>query len=470
MNCNRREFLHRTAAGALAGAALLRSQTVAAAPRLADTKPNIILIVTDDQGVQDVSCHGHPHLKTPNMDRLAREGTSFTDFHVSPTCSPTRSAIMSGTYPFYCGVTHTIRARERLNKHFTILPQVLKQVGYTTGIFGKWHLGDTAGKAATSGLPYRPDQRGFDEVFVHGGGGVGQRFDYGGDYTPGQSYFNPTLFHNGTMEKTEGYCTDVYFRQAIRWIGQRKGKPFFAYIPTNAPHGPLKYAPEDAQKPYKDLAAQWKQAPVYFGMVANIDENIGRLLAFLKEQRLDENTLVVFLTDNGHSGGATKVYSMGLRGGKNSPYEGGTRSACFWRWPGRLPNGRTIDTFAAHIDLLPTFAEMAGAQLPTTHEVHGRSLLPLLKDPSAPWPNRYHFVHCGRWAAGKADASKYAKCAVRNERFKLVDNTELYDLASDPGEKQNVIGQHPQVVAELRAAYDKWWAEARKHFVNESGV
>jgi len=476
MRQTRRTFLRHMGVGALAGAAALGRTVMpegaaqaAAASAMAGAKPNIVLILTDDQGVQDVSCHGHPHLKTPNMDRLAREGVSFTNFHVSPTCSPTRSAIMSGTYPFYCGVTHTIHARERLNKHFKILPQVLKDAGYATGIFGKWHLGDTAGQAKESGLPYRPDHRGFDEVFVHGGGGIGQRYDYGGDYVPGQSYFNPTLFHNGTMEKTEGFCTDVFFRQAIEWIGSVKDRPFFAYIPTNAPHGPLRWAPEDAQKPYKNLAGRWREAPIYYGMVANIDENIGRLLAFLKDQGLDDKTLVLFVTDNGHTGGAVRAYSMGLRGGKGSPYEGGTRAVSFWRWPGRLPAGTTVGTFAAHIDLLPTFAELAGAALPTTHTVHGRSLVPLLADPKAPWKDRYHFVHRGRWAAGGAARSKFKGCAVRKGRFKLVDNTDLYDLEADPGEKRNVLKDHPDVVADLRAAYDAWWDEALTHMVNEKG-
>ncbi len=436
-----------------------------------NTRPNIILILTDDQGVQDLSCMGHPFLRTPHMDSLAADGVSFTDFHVSPTCAPTRASIMSGMHEFYCGVTHTITGRERLNPDLTILPQVLKSAGYTTGIFGKWHLGDTAGEAEESGVPYLPESRGFDEVFVHGGGGIGQGFRYGGDYVPGQTYFDPMIRHNGSMVPTEGFCTDVFFDQAIEWIGAERDEPFFAYIPTNAPHGPLKWCPEEARKRYADLDVDWpdaqkENAAIYFGMVANIDDNVGRLLQALKARRLEENTLVIFITDNGHCGVATKV-NLGLRGGKNCPYDGGTKAASLWRWEGTIPAGTEINGLAAHIDLLPTFADLAGAELPASHHVHGRSLVPLLQDPEASWDDRHFFAHCGRWKKGETAAHKHAGCAVRNARFKLVNNAELYDLPNDPGETTNVIDEHPDVVCELRNAYDGWWEGALAGMVNE---
>jgi arylsulfatase len=434
-------------------------QAVESSAKLAGRRPNVVLIITDDQGYGELACHGNPILKTPHLDELHRQSVRFTDFQVSPTCAPTRCSLMTGRHEFRSGVTHTINERERMSLKATILPQVLKAAGYRTGIFGKWHLGDEA--------PYQPDRRGFDEVFIHGAGGIGQTFPGSGGDAPGNTYFNPAILHNGQFEKTDGFCTDVFFRQATRWIDAKRQEdsPFFAYIATNAPHSPY-VCPEKYAQPYLEKGLTPNQA-AYYGMITNIDENVGRLMERLRQWDLERRTLVIFMTDNGHS--VRDLYNAGMHGMKGTPYEGGTHVPCFWRWTGVLPAGVDIDRLAAHVDLLPTLAELCGGKLPDV-KLDGRSLAPLLEDPSAAWPDRHLFVHVGRWPRGEAAESKYAKCAVRNSHFRLVNNEELYDIQADPGETKNVIGEHPEVVARMRAAYDQWWSEVLPAMENEEAV
>jgi arylsulfatase len=445
---------------ALVGASFLASLLWPAPAAAAPPRPNLILVMTDDQGYGELACHGNKILRTPNLDRLHGESVRFTDFHVSPTCSPTRCALMTGRHEFRSGVTHTIMERERMSLKATTLAQVLRAAGYATGIFGKWHLGDEA--------PYQPNRRGFDEVFIHGAGGIGQTYPGSCGDAPGNTYFNPAILHNGKFEKTKGFCTDVFFAQALRWVdAKRKGKaPFFVYLTPNAPHGPF-VCPEKYARMYEGKGLP-KDAVAYYGMIANIDDNVGTLLARLRDWGLERNTLVVFLTDNGHPLG--KLYNAGMRGMKATPYQGGTRVPSFWRWPGTLKAGVDVDRLAAHVDLLPTLAELAGAKPPAGVKLDGRSLVPLLKDAKAAWPDRHLFVHVGRWPKGKAADSKYAKCAVRTERFRLVNNVELYDIKADPGETKNVIAEHPKEVAAMRAAYDRWWAEALPALENENAV
>ena len=468
----------------------------ASAADVAGRRPNIILLITDDQGYGDLSCHGNPILKTPHLDRLHNEGVRFTDWHVSPTCSPTRASLMTGRHEFRNGVTHTIYERERLTLSAVTLPQLLKTAGYTTGIFGKWHLGDEA--------EYQPDRRGFDEVFIHGAGGIGQAYPGSCGDAPGNSYFDPYILHNGRFEKTHGYCTDVFFNQASSWIETQAAKratpavqstPFFCYIATNAPHGPL-HCPEDYIARYKDVAPSLDVAK-FFGMIANIDDNVGRMLAKLDELKLTENTLFIFMNDNGGTSGV-RVFNAGMHGQKGTPYRGGTRGASFWRWPGTLQPA-DCDRLSAHIDILPTLAALSGAKLPEGLEptLDGRSLTPLLSNPRADWADRYLFTHAGRWHKGTdANLAKYAGCAIRDPRYQMVSvrkgppspdplrgrsigqnlrldpaavaaasksaapkNWELFDLKNDPGETKNVAAEHPDVVARLEAAYDKWWAE-----------
>ena len=440
-------------------ALLLGAATAALPGALAKRRPNIILIMTDDQGYGDVARHGNPIIQTPHLDRLHDDSVRLLDFHVSPTCAPTRSSLLTGRHEFKNGITHTILERERMSLKSTTLAQVLKSAGYATGIFGKWHLGDAE--------PYQPQKRGFDEVFIHGCGGIGQKYPGTCADAPGNSYFNPTLMHNGKFEKTQGYCTDVFFRQAMSWIGTQR-KPFFAYITPNAPHAPL-----DCPAEYE--AKYTGQVPVptakYFGMVTNVDDNLGRLLATLKEKKLERDTLLIFMNDNGGTGGV-KVFNDGMHGQKGTPYLGGTRAMGFWHWPGTLkPAG--VKALAAHVDLLPTLAEIAGAATPAGVKLDGRSLVPVLENPSAAWADRYLFTHVGRWEKGQAAASKYAKCRVRNTRYSMVNMGkawELYDLTVDRGEKSDVAPQHPDVVKEMSAVYDRWWDEIFPLLENENAV
>jgi len=425
--------------------------------------PNIILVMPDDVGYGDYSCLGNPVIKTPSVDAFWKQSVHFTDFHVSPTCAPTRSALLSGRHEFKNGVTHTILERERLALSTITLAQILKSAGYTNGIFGKWHLGDEAA--------YQPERRGFDEVYIHGGGGIGQTYPGSCGDAPGNHYTNPALLHNGTFEKTQGYCTDLFFGQAIRWMDEkRKAKvPFFAYIPLNVAHGPLE-CPKENFEHYRGKVPD--NVAKFFGMIETLDSNFGKLLGNLKEWGIEENTLVIFIGgDNGGTAGVP-LFNGGRRAGKGTPYQGGTHAACFWRWPAKFQEARDIPVLTAHIDFFPTIAEIIGAPLTKElqKQVEGRSLLPLLMDPKAEWPDRTLVTHVGRWPRGQASAAKFATCSIRDSRFTLVNNTELYDLHSDPGEAKNVITAHPEEVAKLRAAYDEWWNDVQPFLINEDAV
>lgn len=430
------------------------------------SKPNIILVMPDDVGYGDYACLGNPIMRTPSVDAFKKESLLFTQFHVSPTCSPTRAALMSGRHEFKNGVTHTIFERERMALKTITLPQMLKTVGYTSGIFGKWHLGDEEA--------YRPESRGFDEVYIHGGGGIGQTYPGSCGDAPGNTNINPTLWHNGKFEKTSGYCTDLFFSQALKWMeAKREAKqPFFAYIPLNAAHGPH-VLPKEYYQQYLGKPGVNEDTAKFLGMIENVDTNFGKLLAKIDEWGIAENTLVIYLgTDNGGTAGS-KIFDAGLNGGKGSTYQGGTLAPCFFRWPkGGIPTGTECSALTAHLDLFPTLAEITGATLSTEmkQQVEGRSLLPLLKNPKAEWANRTLTHHVGRWAKGKAAAAKYEKCAIQNARFTLVNNSQLYDLKADPGETKNVIAEHPEVVATLRSAYDQWWTEVQPLLVNEAAT
>jgi len=459
---NRRHFLQLAA---LAGCGTLSGcmkQTTRSNEK-AD-KPNIILIMTDDQGYGDLACHEHPFLKTPNIDKLYTQSTRFTDFHVSPTCAPTRSALMSGRAPFKNGVTHTILERERMALSSTTIAEVLKTAGYTTGIFGKWHLGDAGA--------YQPDRRGFDEVFIHGGGGIGQSYPGTCADAPNNGYFDPVIKHNNTFVQTEGYCTDVFFQQALSWIKQSKDKSFFAYIVTNAPHSPFIVADK-----YKELyRGKCKdKSAAFFGMITNIDENVGLLMKKLDEWDLASETLLVFMTDNGSAAG---TYNYGMKGKKGTVHEGGCRVPLFFRLPDKIKPGVDVERLARHYDIFPTLAEFAGAKIPQGYKLDGRSLKPLIDNPKADWDDRYTFFHKGRWdkkgAPGQwgegntdPDKAKYTGFAVRSEKWRLVGKNELYDIDADPGEQNNVASENPEIVQKMLKAYDAWWDEVRPLMVNE---
>lgn len=437
---------------------------VCAAAGAEPVRPNIIIVMPDDVGYGDYASLGNPIMRTPSVDAFKKQGLLFTQFHVSPTCSPCRSALMSGRHEFKNGVTHTILERERMSLKTYTLPQLLKSVGYTTGIFGKWHLGDEEA--------YRPENRGFDEVYIHGCGGIGQTYPGSSGDAPDNTNIDPALWHNGKFEKTKGYCTDLFFTQAVTWMDARRAakQPFFAYIPLNAAHGPH-VLPKEYYQQYIGKPGVNQDTAKFFGMIENIDTNFGKLLAQLKEWGIEGNTLVIYIgSDNGGTAGVD-LFNAGMRGKKGTAFQGGTRVPCFFRWPaGSIPAAAECDALTAHLDLFPTLAEITGATLSdeVKKQVEGRSLLTQLKNPKAEWADRTLVHHVGRWANGKAAESKYANCAIQNSRYTLVENKQLYDLKNDPGESRNVIAEHPEVVAELRAAYDRWWDEVQPLLVNEN--
>jgi arylsulfatase A-like enzyme len=430
--------------------------------------PNIVLVLTDDQGYGDLSCHGNPVLKTPHLDRLFAESVRFTNFHVSPTCAPTRCALLTGRHEFRSGVTHTIFERERMGLEAYNYVQALKELGYANGIFGKWHLGDED--------EYQPDRRGFEEVFIHGAGGIGQSYAGSCGDAPGNRYTNPAIWHNGRFVKTKGYCTDLFFNRAMEWIEERKDSgPFYCHIATNTPHTPLDCPPE-YERLYADQVSP--DEAKFYGMIANIDDNVGRFMQRLRELGLDDNTLVIFMTDNGGTIGV-KRYNAGMRGAKVSPWVGGTRASSFWRWKGKFEPG-DVDALAAHIDVFPTLTEISGAKPPAeaTDKLEGRSLAPLLAHPKADWPDRILVTHVGRWERGKAADAKYRNCSVRNTRFAMVSLArpdgapawQLFDLASDPGQQTDVLARFPEAAKELESHYDAWWDSIQSGLVNEDVV
>ena len=443
---------------------------------LLGTKPNIILVMTDDQGMGDLSCLGNKLLKTPHIDKFYDQSTRFTDFQVSPACAPTRAAIMSGRHEFRVGITHAIMLRERMALAVYTLPQALQSAGYETGIFGKWHLGDEE--------EYLPHSRGFSESLIHGAGGVGQVT--WGDFPPNgkNTYYDSVLLHNNEIVKTKGYCTDLFFDAGLSWIKKQHDakKPYFAYISTNAPHTP-NIAPEKYTKRFTDMGWSGNSrngSAGRFGMIENIDDNFGKMMNKLEEWKALENTLIIFMTDNGMShiegkknGKVTPFFTGGLKGKKCTPYEGGTRVPAFWYWKGVLSEGVDVSALTAHIDMYKTFIELAGVELPSEmQQLDGRSLLPLLKNPNAKWADRELYVHVGRWEAKHPQAkdvvsAKFVNCAVRTSRWRFVNNKELYDITADPGETTDVSSSYPEVVAEIRKAYDLWWEKTVPLMVNE---
>ncbi|MFC1497602.1 arylsulfatase [Verrucomicrobiota bacterium] len=465
----RRDFLTMcglSAAGFLsARAGLAKTDPKAKGSSLKGSKPNIILVFTDDMGWGELGCSGNKIIKTPNIDKFHAESVRFTNYHVSTSCSPSRAQLMSGRHEFYGGVTHTTYGRGILNKDFTILPQYLKKAGYSTAIFGKWHLGSQEG--------YRPHDRGFDEAVYHHKG-----------YMNSANYFDPALYHNGEREKYKGYCTDLFFSKAMEWIEENKDKPFFCYLSTNAPHIPL-VVEEKYKAMYKDSGLNEKRQ-IYYGMVTNIDDNFGILRKRIDEMGIADNTILIFMTDNGHAissstgaghdgNGFLKpdgLYNAGMRGAKGQPWIGGACVPFIIRWPGVMDMPRDDKTLCGALDLLPTFSELAGVSVDDPG-VEGRSLTPLFKNkPEEFDSDRYLIVHKGRWPDGEVDAHKYIHAGVRGPRFSLVwdrkSNLELFDYINDPGETKNVIDQFPEDVKKMTAFFDQWWEKVRPCMINDA--
>jgi arylsulfatase A-like enzyme len=392
-------------------------------------KPNIILILTDDQGWPDLGVHGNPALETPNIDRLAREGVRFSRFYASPVCTPTRAALMTGRYSQRTGAIDTFMGRDTLAATEVTLGQVIQKAGYRTGLVGKWHLGRYK--------RYHPNNRGFDSFFGFWQYGFINRY-----------FDSPELFQDGTSVITEGYVTDVLTDRAIRFVEEDRSRPFFLYLAYNAPHSPHQ-APDALVAKYLAKNLPLRDAQIY-AMVDSIDQNVGRLLQALDRAALADDTLVCFMTDNGH---VSSHYTAGLRGKKGSVFEGGIRVPFIARWPGRFPAGSTVQAMAQHIDLFPTFCEVAGAQVPTDRPIDGRSILPLLRTGKGTGPHRYLYH---QWTRVKPDPDR--DWAIHEDRYKLA-NGMLFDLERDPGEQTDLAAQQPEKAAELRRAFLEWFRQ-----------
>jgi len=440
-------------------------------------RPNVILIMTDDQGYGDFGAMGNPVIETPNIDAMAARSVLWENFYVSAVCSPTRASLMTGRYNHRTYCVDTWLGRSMMATEEVTIAEILQAAGYATGIFGKWHLGDN--------YPMRPMDQGFEEALVIRGGGLAQPAD---PIENRKNYSNPILMHNGREVKAEGYCTDVFFQNARRWIEEKQaeGRPFFAYIALNAPHGPFHDVPEDLRKYYltkelaslirgnvDDMAREVDTLSRIAAMISNIDANVGLLFSTLRETGLYDNTLVMLLTDNGPNTGR---YVRQLQGRKTQVLEGGIRTPLWSQWPAKLEAGRTVQhTLAAHIDILPTLAEACGATLPPNLKIDGRSLLPQLINPEQPLPRRPLFIQTHRGN----QPQRYHNFMVRDGDWKLVHPSgfstqrfqgepvlQLFDLGLAPGETNNLAGRLPREVDRLRTLYDAWYDDVMSNVLS----
>jgi len=417
-------------------------------------RPNIVFVITDDQGYGDLSHTGNPVIRTPHIDALAAESSQLSDYHVAPTCSPTRAALLTGHWSNRTGVWHTINGRSLLRENEVTLAQMLKDSGYATGLFGKWHLGDN--------FPYRPEDRGFTEVYRHGGGGAGQTPDLWDN-----AYFDGRYFHNGRVVEARGFCTDVFFEQAHCFIREQamKHQPFFAYISTNAPHGPL-HAPQNYIDMYAD---QEKSVAAFFGMITNIDDNVGRTRQLLRELGIEHNTMFIFTTDNGTATGAN-IFNAGMRGAKGSEYDGGHRVPFIAHWPAAGWNRQHASNTLCHaVDIVPTLLDIAGINPPDTVNFDGLSIRQLL-DPAADlhdWPSDRMLVTDSQRVR---DPIRWKQTAVMSGPWRLVNGKELYDIKADPGQQKNIIEAHPEQVTRMQAWYDAWWNELLPTFAQTTEI
>jgi arylsulfatase/arylsulfatase A len=445
--------------------AVVCSATLYAAP------PNVVLVMTDDQGFGDLGAHGNPIVKTPKLDAFTKEAAWLKNFYVSPVCSPTRSSLLTGQYNYRTGIVDTYLGRSLMRPDVRTLAEILSASGYRTGLFGKWHLGDN--------YPLRPEDRGFQETLYSLGGGLAQPSDI--PPTGNTQYFDPNLRQNGKEIRTEGYCTDIFTNGAIKFIEADNKKPFFAYIAYNAPHGPYQ-VPEELVKPYAKLDLSEKAFPKVgqpwatgktnpnaiakaYAMIENIDTNFGRLMKTLEEKKLADNTIVIFLTDNGPG---DVRWNAGLRNRKGTVYEGGVRVPCYVRWPAKVKAGHVVETALAHIDMTPTLAELCGAKADTTFD--GRSFAKLLTGEPGNWPSRTLFI---QWHRGD-QPEKYRGFMARGDKYKLVQANgipqnakwqpkyELFDITADPFEEKDLASTKPDEVAQLKREYEAWFADVTK--------
>ncbi len=438
----------------------------------APEKPNVILIMVDDQGYADIAAHGNPNIITPNMDKMYAQSSRFTQYHVSPTSAPTRSAIMTGKHPNNVGVWNTVNGRSLLLEHEVTMADIFKDNGYKTAMFGKWHLGDN--------YPFRPQDRGFDEVVMLNGGGVGQTIDYWDN-----DYFDDVYIHNGELVRHEGYCTDVWFEQTKKFIDDSKGQPFFCYLATNAAHSPYWVADK-----YSDLYKDNPNVvdPNFYGMITNVDENLGKLTEYLESKNMLDNTILIFTTDNGTARGATialeqddskplivprldgfvtKGNNDGMRGIKASMYEGGHRVPMFVYWKdGGINVGQDIDQLTAHYDILPTLVDLCDLNVDFDVDFDGQSLKPLIEGETEDFEQRVVVVNSQRIEVPE----RWRRTALMQGSWRMINGQELYDLSSDAEQRNDISQTNPEKVAQLQELYDQWWEQSSINYSKQPRI
>ncbi len=407
-------------------------------------QPNVIVIMTDDQG-NNVGFQGNPHVTTPHIDKLAEQSVRLTNFHQMPMCTASRAGLMSGQYAEQTGAWRTSLGRTMMRGDTYTIAEAFRDNGYATGQFGKWHLGDN--------WPMRPQDQGFDEVVGLRCGAVGQIADYWGN-----DYFDDTYYHNGKPKKYEGYCTDVFFNETMRFIKEKKDEPFFIYLAPNITHLPLRVA-ERYSKPHVEKGIDEKLAILY-GMIDNLDENVGRLMACLKKERIDENTIILFTTDDGVQGAAVSrtpdYWNMGMRGNKGSKEEGGHRVFSLLRWPrGSIGAGTDNNTLISVMDVYPTLLDLCGLQRPAKVEFSGRSFKPYLAKPLHPQNDERMFIFY-YFTPRRLDDRKDACVIWKN--WRLLGGENLYDISKDRLQQNDVAAEFPEVVTKMTAEFDAYHA------------
>ena len=419
-------------------------------------KPNVVFILTDDQGYGDLACTGNPVLKTPHIDRLYEQSVHFTDYHVTPLCAPTRAGLFTGRCHNSTGVWHTVGGRSLLRSDEVTIADVLKEADYRTGIFGKWHLGDN--------YPFRPFDRGFEECVIHGGGGIGQTNDYWGN-----DYFDDVYFDKGERTRFSGYCTEVWFDLGMEFISKHKDEPFFCLLTVNAPHQPL-YVPER----YKNMYPECTEERARFnGMITCIDDQLGRLREHLEKLNLADDTLLIYMADNGtvdgftwdDDGFAVEGYNAGMRGSKGWSFEGGHRVPFFMHYPnGGMDKARDFDELTHYTDVFPTIAELCGAQLPVNRELDGVSLVPYVKTGDASRLSGRITVTDIQFVKQPV---KWRGNCVMMDKYRLVGSNHLSDISIDPEQRFNIIDKHPEIAEKLKDGYERWWVKASERFDEE---
>jgi arylsulfatase A-like enzyme len=425
----RRDFLKKSVAVG-AGGLLLSDRTLTLSTSA--KRPNIVFLLTDDQGWGDLSVHGNANLETPHIDSLARDGVLFDRFFVCSVCAPTRAEFLTGRYHPRGGVHGVTTGAERLNLDEKTIGQTFKAAGYATAAFGKWHNGTQ--------YPYHPNARGFDEYYGFCSGHWG-------------NYFDPILEHNGQLVRGNGFIIDDLTDHALAFIEQNKDRPFLCYLPYNTPHSPFQ-VPDRFYKKFEDHPVQMRnrdpkleqldKTRCALAMCENIDWNVGRVLRKLDELNLSEKTIVVYFSDNGPN---SWRWNDGMKGRKGSTDEGGLRVPCLMRWPGYIKPGTRIPQIAGAVDLLPTFADIAGIPIVGNKRLDGISIKPLIFGTAKKWPDRMLFSH------------QRGRVSVRTQRYRLDHTGKLFDMTTDPGQHDDISREKPEVTAELSKAVARWKQE-----------